>query len=49
MSSMLFDVSPVDPLTCAGVSLGLAAAVMASYVPALRATSVDPVKALRAE
>jgi predicted permease len=50
MSSMLFDVSPIDPLTYGGVSLGLAAAAMlASYVPALRATSVDPVHALRAE
>jgi ABC-type antimicrobial peptide transport system permease subunit len=50
MSSMLFDVSPLDPATYAGVSLGLAAAAMlASYVPALRATSVDPVNALRAE
>ena len=50
MSSMLFNVSPVDPWTYAGVSLGLAAAaVVASYVPALGATSVDPVTALRAE
>jgi len=50
MSSMLFDVSPIDPLTYGGVSLGLAAAaVLASYIPALRATSVDPVEALRAE
>jgi predicted permease len=50
MSSMLFDVSPLDPATYAGVSLGLAAAAMlASYVPALRATGVDPVNALRAE
>ena len=50
MSSMLFDVSPIDPLTYGGVSLGLAAAAMlASYIPALRATSVDPVDALRAE
>jgi predicted permease len=50
MSSMLFDVSPIDPLTYAGVSLGLAAAaVLAAYVPALRATKVDPVDALRAE
>jgi putative ABC transport system permease protein len=50
MSSMLFDVSPLDPPTYVGVSLGLAAAAMvASYVPALRATSVDPVEALRAE
>jgi putative ABC transport system permease protein len=50
MSSMLVDVSPIDPLTYAGVSIGLAvAAVLACYIPALRATAVDPVEALRAE
>jgi ABC-type antimicrobial peptide transport system permease subunit len=50
MSSLLFDVSPLDPLTYGAVSVGLMiAAVMASYVPAWRATSVDPVEALRAE
>jgi putative ABC transport system permease protein len=50
MSSMLFDISPLDPLTYAGVSLGLvAAALLASYIPALRATSIDPIRALRSE
>jgi predicted permease len=50
MSSMLFEVSPLDPLTYAGVSIGLvAAAVLASYIPALRATAVDPIEALRAD
>jgi len=50
MSSLLFDVSPVDPSTYGAVALSLvAAAVTASYVPALRATMVDPVDALRAE
>jgi ABC-type antimicrobial peptide transport system permease subunit len=50
MSSLLFDVSPMDPLTYVAVSAGLmTAAVVASYVPAWRATSVDPVEALRAE
>ena len=50
MSSLLFDVSPTDPLTYGGVSAGLmTAALVASYVPAWRATSVDPVEALRAE
>ena len=48
--SLLFDVKPVDPSTYAAVSIGLiAAALAASYVPALRAASVDPVDALRAE
>jgi predicted permease len=50
MSSLLFEVSPLDPVTYAAVSFGLvAAAVSASYVPALRAAAVDPVDALRAE
>src|SRR5947209_20104673 len=50
MSSLLFGVSPNDPTTYAAVSLGLTAAVLlASYLPALRAKSVDPVQTLRAE
>jgi len=50
MSSLLFEVSPVDPLTYAMVSLTLiAATVLASYVPAVRATAVDPIEALRSE
>lgn len=50
MSSLLFHVSPLDPLTYAGVAAGLlAAAALASYLPALRATAIDPVDALRAE
>jgi putative ABC transport system permease protein len=49
-SSLLFQVSPVDPLTYVVVSLTLiGATVIASYLPALRATSVDPMAALRAE
>jgi hypothetical protein len=50
MSSLLFDVSPLDPLTYAAVAvlLPLAAAV-ASYLPARRASIVSPVEALAAE
>lgn len=48
MTSLLFNVSPVDPPTFLGVPLLLAAmALLASYVPALRATRVDPAIALR--
>jgi len=50
MSTLLFEVSPVDPVTYGLVSLVLiVAAVLASYIPARRATMVDPVEALRAE
>jgi predicted permease len=48
--SMLYGVRPIDPLTLAGGTLVLAAAaISAAYVPALRASRVDPVKALRRE
>ncbi len=50
MSSLLFKVNAVDPLTYAAVCLGLAAtAWLASYLPSRRAATVDPVEALRAE
>ena len=50
MVSLLFEISPVDPLTYAAVSAGLlTAAAAASYVPAHRASAVNPVEALRVE
>ena len=50
MASMLFHVSPVDPVTYAFVFAGLAGiAALASYIPSRRASAVDPVEALRAE
>jgi predicted permease len=50
MKSLLFGISPFDPLTYAAVPIVLvAAAVLASYLPARRAAAVDPVEALKAE
>ncbi len=50
MRSLLFEVSPADPLTYAAASAGLmVAALLGSYLPARRAIKVDPVEALRAE
>jgi predicted permease len=50
MSALLFGVAPSDPLTLVAVALLLAAvAVVATLVPVLRATRVDPQEALRWE
>ncbi|MGH8636620.1 MAG: ADOP family duplicated permease, partial [Burkholderiales bacterium] len=50
LSALLFEVKPIDPPTYAVVVVGLlAAAALASYVPARRVTRIDPVEALRAE
>jgi putative ABC transport system permease protein len=50
LSAFLFGVSPMDPLTYAAVSVGLACmTLVATYLPAHRASRVDPVVALRGE
>jgi ABC-type antimicrobial peptide transport system permease subunit len=50
MSSLLFGIAPLDPLTygtCAATIL--TAAIVASYIPARRAAAVDPMDTLRTE
>jgi ABC-type antimicrobial peptide transport system permease subunit len=50
LQELLFQVSPEDPITLAAVALTLGAiALLAAYVPAIRAIRVAPAEVLRAE
>ena len=50
MTSLLFHVSSLDPVTyCAVTAILIATAMLASYLPSRRAATIDPVETLRAE
>jgi len=49
-STLLYEVGPADPIALGGACVVLVAvAGLASYLPARRATKIDPVQALRAD
>src|SRR5213075_1164152 len=50
LTKLLYDVEPHDPMVLGGVALGLVAvALLAAYLPARRASVVDPLVALRSD
>jgi len=50
MSSLLFGVGPLDVTAfCSAFAITLAASALASYLPARRAATIDPMKALRTD